>query len=168
MLTASQVSDCTSHEVLHSLQFVNDGCASSIQKSIAIIQLAINHRASYGLGGDIRYVISNVTHFTVKHSSYTNATINIMSQPHCLLPMNQSSVLSQGWLFNGTLTQKSKFVPTAGEGNRLSRLRMDHEIQCIISHVTQQQCNTVCSKTLQLHKRKDRLSNRWHTCLWIR
>jgi len=34
------------------------------------------------------------------------------------------------WLFNGTSTQKGQYVPTA-EGNRLSRLRMANEIQCI-------------------------------------
>jgi len=49
-------------------------------------------------------------------------------------------------------------VPTAGEGNRLSWLRMANEIQSIIPHVTQ--CNTDCSKTLQLHKRNNRQSNR--------
>jgi len=26
-----------------------------------------------------------------------------------------------GWLFNGTSTQKGQFVPTSGEGNRLSQ-----------------------------------------------
>jgi len=36
-----------------------------------------------------------------------------------------------GWLLNGTPKQKGQFVPTAGEGNRLSRLRMANEIQCI-------------------------------------
>jgi len=40
------------------------------------------------------------------------------------------------WCFNGTSTQKGQFVPTAGEGNRLSRLRMANEIQCIIPYVT--------------------------------
>jgi len=34
-----------------------------------------------------------------------------------------------GWLFNGTSTQKGQFVPTAGEGNWLSRLSMANEIQ---------------------------------------
>jgi len=33
------------------------------------------------------------------------------------------------WCFNGTSTQKGQFVPTAGEGNQLSRLRMANEIQ---------------------------------------
>jgi len=40
-----------------------------------------------------------------------------------------------GWLFNGTSTQKDQFVPTAGQGNRLSRLRMANEIQCIFRRV---------------------------------
>jgi len=40
---------------------VNDGCEGFKLKSIAIIQSAINHRASYGLGGVFRDVISNVT-----------------------------------------------------------------------------------------------------------
>jgi len=64
-----------------------------------------------------------------------------------------------GWLFNG-LTQKGQFGLTAEEGNRLSLLRMDNEIQCILPYVTRQQCNTVHSKPLQLHKRNKRLSNR--------
>jgi len=41
-----------------------------------------------------------------------------------------------GWLFNGTSTQKGQFVPTAGEGNRLSRLRMANKIKCILPYVT--------------------------------
>jgi len=40
------------------------------------------------------------------------------------------------WCFNGTLTQKGQIVPTAGERNRLSRLRMANVIQCIIPYVT--------------------------------
>jgi len=40
------------------------------------------------------------------------------------------------WLFNGTSTQKGQFVPTAGKGNRLSRLKMANEIQCILPYVT--------------------------------
>jgi len=40
------------------------------------------------------------------------------------------------WCFNGTSTQKDQFVPTAGEGNRLSRLRIANEIQCIIPYAT--------------------------------
>jgi len=40
------------------------------------------------------------------------------------------------WCFNGTSTQKGQFVPTAGEGNWLSRLRMANEIQYIIPYVT--------------------------------
>jgi len=64
------------------------------------------------------------------------------------------------WLFNSTSTQKGQFVPTAGrETDLVGRLRMANEIQCILSYVTQQQCNTVHSKTLQLHKRNNRLSN---------
>jgi len=39
-------------------------------------------------------------------------------------------------LFNSTSTQKDQFVPTVGEGNRLSRLRMANEIQCILPYVT--------------------------------
>jgi len=65
-------------------------------------------------------------------------------------------------LFNSTSTQKGQFVPTVGEGNLFNRLRMANEIQCIISHVTRQQCNTICSKTLQSQKRNNRLSN-WMT-----
>jgi len=33
-------------------------------------------------------------------------------------------------------TQKGQFVPTAGEGNRPSRLRMANEIQCILPYAT--------------------------------
>jgi len=40
-----------------------------------------------------------------------------------------------GCLFNGTSTQKGQFVPTAGEGNRLSRLRMANEIQSTLPYV---------------------------------
>jgi len=36
----------------------------------------------------------------------------------------------------GTSTQKGQFVPTGGEGNRLSRLSMANEIQCILPYVT--------------------------------
>jgi len=39
------------------------------------------------------------------------------------------------WLFIGTSTQKGQFLPTVGEENRLSRLRMANEIQCIIPHL---------------------------------
>jgi len=35
-----------------------------------------------------------------------------------------------------TVRQHSKVVPTAGDGNRLSRLRTVNKIQCIIPHVT--------------------------------
>jgi len=41
-----------------------------------------------------------------------------------------------GWLFNGMSTQKGQFVPTVGEGYRLSQLRMANEIQCILPYVT--------------------------------
>jgi len=34
-------------------------------------------------------------------------------------------------------------VPTAGEGNRLSRLRMANEIQCILPYVPKFTCNVV-------------------------
>jgi len=37
-------------------------------------------------------------------------------------------VIMIDWCFNGMSTQKGQFVPTAGEGNRLSRLRMANEI----------------------------------------
>jgi len=49
-------------------------------------------------------------------------------------------VILVGWLFNGTSTQKGQFVPTAGEGNRLSRLRMANEMQCKLhdNNVTQE------------------------------
>jgi len=40
------------------------------------------------------------------------------------------------WLLNGTSTQKGQHVPSAGEGNRLSRQMMANEIQCIVRHVT--------------------------------
>jgi len=69
-----------------------------------------------------------------------------------------------GWLFNGTSTQKGQFVPTAGEENRQ---RMANEIQCTPPYVTRQQCNTVHSKTLQLHKRNNRLSYRMTHLLTI-
>jgi len=36
----------------------------------------------------------------------------------------------------------------------------------LIPHVTRKQCNTVCSKTLQLHKRNSRLFSRWLTCVF--
>jgi len=39
---------------------VNAGCGVYKQKNIAIIQSAINHRASYGLDGVFRDVISKV------------------------------------------------------------------------------------------------------------
>jgi len=39
-------------------------------------------------------------------------------------------------------------------------LRMSNEIQCILPYVIRSQCNTVHSKTLQLHKRNNRLSHR--------
>jgi len=45
-------------------------------------------------------------------------------------------LLQQQLLFNGTSTQKGQFVATAGKGNRLSRLRMANEIQCIMPHTT--------------------------------
>jgi len=56
---------------------------------------------------------------------------------HSVLTMYSKSIDSlTDWLFNGTLTQKVQFVPTAGEGNQLSRLRMANKIQCILPHVT--------------------------------
>jgi len=33
------------------------------------------------------------------------------------------------------------------------------QIQCIVPYVTRQQCNTIYSKTLQLHKRNNQLSS---------
>jgi len=39
-------------------------------------------------------------------------------------PWQLLEVVLIDWLFNGTSTQKGQFVPTAGEGNRLSRLSM--------------------------------------------
>jgi len=56
-------------------------------------------------------------------------------------------------LFNGTSTQKGQFVQTAGEGNRLRRLRMANELQCNIPDVTQYTSNTGHGKAFQLHKR---------------
>jgi len=41
-----------------------------------------------------------------------------------------------GWLFNAMSTQKGQFMPTEGEGNRLSQLGMANEIQCILPYVT--------------------------------
>jgi len=41
-----------------------------------------------------------------------------------------------GWLFNSTTTQKGHFVPTAGEGKWVRRLKMANEIQCILPYVT--------------------------------
>jgi len=55
-------------------------------------------------------------------------------------------------------------VSSVGEGNWLSRRRMANEIQCILPYVTQ--CNTVHSKTLQLHERNNWLSNRMNYCLY--
>jgi len=40
------------------------------------------------------------------------------------------------WLFNGTSTPKGQFVPTPGEGNQFSRLRIANEIQCILPYVS--------------------------------
>jgi len=50
------------------------------------------------------------------------------------------------------------------EGNQRRQLRMANETQCIIPYVTQKQCNTVRSNTLQLHN--NQLSNRT-TCRLI-
>jgi len=52
------------------------------------------------------------------------------------LQVARSNFTLVGWLFNGTSTQKGQFVPTAGEGNWLSRLRMANEIKCILHYVT--------------------------------
>jgi len=41
-----------------------------------------------------------------------------------------------GCLMASLSTQKGQFVPTAAEGNRLSRLGMANEIQCILPYVT--------------------------------
>jgi len=38
------------------------------------------------------------------------------------------------WVFNGTSAQKCRFVPTAGEGNCLMRLRIANEIKCSKVH----------------------------------
>jgi len=62
-----------------------------------------------------------------------------------------------GSLFTSTSTQKGQFVPTAGEGNRLSWLRMTNEIQYILSYVTRKQGNVFTVK--HLHKRNNRLCN---------
>jgi len=68
-----------------------------------------------------------------------------------------------GWLV-GCLTarqhKKANLCQLWGEENRLRRLRMAREIQCIIPYVTRYKCNTVHSKTLQLHKLNNRLYNR--------
>jgi len=48
--------------------------------------------------------------------------------------------LGVGWFFNGTSTQKGQFVPTVGEGNRFSQLRMANKVgkmeQLVYSCVT--------------------------------
>jgi len=58
-----------------------------------------------------------------------------------LIPDGKSRATGRlvGWLFNGTPTQKDQFVPTVGERNRLSRLRMANEILPYVndSNVTQ-------------------------------
>jgi len=70
------------------------------------------------------------------------------------------------WLFNGTSTQKGQFEPTAGKGIRLKSAK-DGERDTM--HKTSRYTITiVCSKTLQLHKRNNQLSNRGLTCLLIR
>jgi len=61
------------------------------------------------------------------------------------------------WCFNGTSTQKGQFVPTAGVGNRLSRLRMANEIQCIIPYVIRQQCNTEIPPIVNTGTERDKI-----------
>jgi len=64
-----------------------------------------------------------------------------------------------GWLFNERhVNTERSLCANCGCGNRLSRLRMTNEIQCILPYDAQQQCITVHSKTLQLRKRSNRLS----------
>jgi len=80
----------------------------------------------------------------LEYFNFNSACISIISisisivetrlSGHFHLQINRRNV---GWLFNGTSTQKGQFVPTAREGNQLSRLRMANEIQCILPYVTQ-------------------------------
>jgi len=49
-------------------------------------------------------------------------------------------------------TQKGPFVPIYGPQNRLKRLRMANEKQCIIFNAKQLQCNTVYSWTIQVQE----------------
>jgi len=60
-----------------------------------------------------------------------------------------------GRLFNGTSTQNGQFVPSAGERNRLSRLRVANEIQCVLFYVTR-----YVTRYTQLHERNNQLFNR--------
>jgi len=76
-------------------------------------------------------VVSTIT----RTSRYSDNTIvghdlKVWLQPllglyHFVLVFQETLV---GWLFNDTSTQKGQFVPTAGEGNQLSRLRMANKI----------------------------------------
>jgi len=104
----------------------------------------------------------------VSRTSWDNTLVSHSQITHSYQPVRQvtheHAAINLGkfcdWLHvKGRLIQKGQFVPTAGEGIRLRRLRMVNEIQCTIPFITRYQCNTVHSKTLQVHKRDSRLSN---------
>jgi len=88
--------------------------------------ILIDQACAYSSAGYLHWVPSQFVSFTSVegHYSFDDGPMSVV-----------------GWLFNGTRTstQKGQFVPTVGEGNRLSRLiRMaNNEIQCILPYVTQ-------------------------------
>jgi len=54
-----------------------------------------------------------------------------------------------GWLFNVISTQKGQFVPTAAEGNRLSRLRTANKIQSYNAYYLTLHDNNVIQLTVK-------------------
>jgi len=79
----------------------------------------------------------------VTQSQYKAGNLNNVIQSHYvagnLNSVTQSHYMA-GWLvgclFNSKSTHEGQFVPTAGEGNRLSQLNMANEIQSILPYVT--------------------------------
>jgi len=76
--------------------------------------------------------------------------------------------MNDGWLVVQRHINTERSIGANCGGRKPAQSAKDgNEIQCILPYVTRNQCNTVHSKTLQLHKRNNRLSNRMTYLLFI-
>jgi len=66
---------------------MNTGCGGSSQKSVAILQSIINHRASYFLSGVFRDVISNVTQHSKMEIGGLADAVDLLIERQCIIKL---------------------------------------------------------------------------------